>query len=198
MKPVRSYKKMKYESLQSGCYYHIFNQGNNKEDIFIEEENYDYFLKRIIKYICPVANIWSYCLLKNHFHLLIQTKVDISEKKISLAFSNLFNSYSKSINKKYNRTGSLFRDRFRRKVINSEEYLRSLIVYINLNPVTHGFTNDIKTYKHSSYLAIISDKPTLLFRKDVIELFDIKENFIYYIENKIITSNEEFTSLTFE
>lgn len=189
---------MKYEPLQSGYYYHIFNQGNNKENIFIEEENYNYFLDKIKKYVCPVANIWSYCLLKNHFHLLIHTKENISDKNISLAFSNLFNSYSKSINKRYNRTGSLFRDRFKRKKINSEEYLKSLLVYININPVLQGFESDAKNYKHSSYLAILSDKPTLLMRDDILELFDSRKNFIYFIENKIITSNEEFSFLTFE
>ncbi len=105
---------MKYEPLISNYYYHIFNQGNNKEDIFIEEMNYVYFLELLNKYICPIATILSYCLLKNHFHLLIQIKDIPEEKQVSKAFSNFFNSYAKSINKKYNRTGSLFRDRFKR------------------------------------------------------------------------------------
>ena len=90
--------------------------------------NYFYFLQLLKKYILPVANVFSYCLLKNHFHLLVQIKEGKEEKVISKGFSNFFNSYSKSINKKYNRSGSLFRDRFKRIKIKDEEYLKTLIV----------------------------------------------------------------------
>ncbi len=189
---------MKYEPLKSGYYYHIFNRGNNKEDIFIEEMNYTYFLNLLKKHITPIANIWSYCLLKNHFHLLLYTKEDPSDKNISQAFSNFFNSYSKSINKKHNRTGSLFQDRFKRKLIEKESYLRNLIVYINTNPILHNFVSDIYKYNHSSFLSLISDKKTLLSRNEVIGLFDDKENFIYYIENQILNFDENKKSLILE
>ncbi len=175
---------MKYESLQRNNYYHIFNRGNNGADIFFEEENYDYFLGLLKKHIIPIADILSYCLLKNHFHLLVRIKDVENEKMISQNFSNLFNSYSKSINKRYNRTGSLFQDRFKRVKITDDEYLIQLIVYINLNPVYHQFVNNANDYKYSSYRAIIADKPTLLDRNSVIDLFEDKENFKYYINHR--------------
>jgi hypothetical protein len=136
------------------------------------------------KYILPVGYIWSYCLLKNHFYLLIKTKEDLKDKLISQAFSNLFNAYSKAINKAYSRTGSLFKDRFSRIKIQDEVYLKKVILYINSNPVHHGFVGNSEDYKHSSYSALISDQHTLIERDEVIQLFENIENFKFVIKQK--------------
>jgi putative transposase len=176
----------KQDILESDCFYHIFNRGNNKENLFIEDEKYLHFLKLIKNHLVSIAEIYSYCLLKNHFHLVLKIKSkDEIEKillidKIHQPFSNLFNAYTKAINKKYNREGSLFRVRFKRERIDSEDYLRNVIVYTHLNPVKHKFQENYINYKYSSYNSIISDKPTLLLRNDVLELFGGKENFIYH------------------
>jgi REP element-mobilizing transposase RayT len=168
---------MKYEILESNKHYHIYNCGNNRENIFIEEANYFYFLKLMAKYVNPIADVISYCLLKNHFHLLVQIKNIENEKLISQSFSNFFNAYAKAINKKYNRTGSLFKDRFSRKSINNHDYLKRLVLYIHLNPIHHGFVDNIEYWKHSSYYSIISEKETLLCKEYVIELFEDVDNF---------------------
>ncbi|MDT0646717.1 transposase [Zunongwangia sp. F260] len=168
---------MKYEPLIADRYYHIYNRGNNGEDIFKEEKNYNYFLLLLKKHLLPTASIFCYCLLKNHFHLLIKTKDINNNLSISQGLSNLFNAYAKAINKASNRNGSLFKDRFQRKKIESEDYLITLILYIHLNPEHHNFTDDFSTYKHSSFQSIISEKPTLLQRKEVLNLFHDKENF---------------------
>ncbi|GAB1855842.1 hypothetical protein MHTCC0001_06770 [Flavobacteriaceae bacterium MHTCC 0001] len=175
---------MKYAPITQDSYYHIYNSGNNKEDIFIEEKNYNYFLQLLKKHIIPIADILSYCLLKNHFHLLVKTKSDISDKTISKGFSNLFNAYAKAINKSYNRSGSLFKDRFSRIKIENDNYLKSLIIYINTNAVHHGFSKSFKDYKNSSYFGLISNKPTLLKRDFVIGLFDDRQNFEEVLEEK--------------
>ncbi len=178
---------MKYEKLTADNYYHIFNRGNNKCDIFIEEDNYKYFLKLVEKYILPIADILSYSLLKNHFHLLVKIKNIVNERIISQSFANLFNAYAKAINKKYNRTGSLFQYKFKRVKIDSEEYLREVVVYINLNPVYHNFVKEVGMYKYASYNALISEKPTLLNREEVMYIFENKENFIYHMKDKKYT-----------
>lgn len=175
---------MKYEPLTSDGFYHIYNCGNTKEDIFIKDRNYNYFLQLVKKYVLPVANIWSYCLLKNHFHLLIRTKGSLNNKSISQGFSNLFNAFSKAINKAYQRSGSLFKDRFSRIKISDEVYLKKLLIYINSKAVHHGFVDKAEDYKHCSYLALISDKKTLLERENVIQLFDSKENFKQVVKQK--------------
>ncbi|BDU24632.1 MULTISPECIES: transposase [unclassified Flavobacterium] len=183
---------MEKDIFEAGQYYHVYNRGNNKENIFIEEKNYQYFLEKIKKYILPIADIYAYCLLKNHFHIVlrIKDKNDLPEKfreKIYLPFSNLFNSYSKSINKAYNRTGSLFQEHLQRNRIENEEYLKQLILYVHLNPLKHNFSKEFQTYNHSSYRSYLSDKRSSINREFIIELFEDLENFIFcHDERKLI------------
>src|SRR6516225_5320626 len=113
---------MPKEPLQPGNFYHIYNRGNNKENIFKEERNYLYFLELWKKYIVPIADNYCYSLLPNHFHFLLYTKENVEAKKLRQGFSNIFNTYAKSINRAHERTGSLFQERFGRKVIDDENY----------------------------------------------------------------------------
>ncbi len=109
--------------LIEGNYYHIYNRGINSSDLFFENENYLHFLKLYDKYVSPIAETFAWCLLKNHFLLLVyikeQNEIDSEllsystvEKpkriKASKQFSNLFNGYAQAINKRHHRTGSLF------------------------------------------------------------------------------------------
>lgn len=191
--------------LEPGKYYHIYNRGNNREDIFKESKNYDYFLKLYEYHISPVADTFAYCLMKTHFHFLVRIKdvfetetskvlgtSEVSEQKpvnASQKFSNLFNAYSKAINKSYNRTGSLFQDRFRRIEIDSDLYFARLVHYIHFNPQHHGFTDDFRTYPHSSYQLILSEQVTTLHRAAVIQWFGGKKDFIEFHTN--ISSEKE-------
>ncbi len=65
--------------LRYNTYYHIYNRGVNRENIFIEERNYDLFLKLFERHLSPVVDLFSYCLLKNHFHISVRIK---SEEEI--------------------------------------------------------------------------------------------------------------------
>ena len=168
---------MKYEPLQQDRYYHVYKRGNNKQHIFFETKNYFNFLNLVKKYIIGVCDIYAYCLIKNHFHLLVKTKEKLPNKIISQAFSSCFNAYSKAINKSYNRTGSLFQERFRRKMITEESYLRTLIIYIHLNPETYKIIGDFTKNEFSSFNSLISEKQTLLNRQVVLEIFGDRENF---------------------
>ena len=95
----------------------------------------------------------------------------------SKQFSKVFNSYSQAFNKENDRHGALIESPFKRKEIDSEEYLRRTIVYIHRNPQNHNLIDDFVEYKYSSYNGILSNSPTLLQRNEVIELFDDIENF---------------------
>ena len=147
----------KMTPLTPGYYYHIYNRGNNREPIFFSDDNYRYFLKSYAEYIEPVAETFAYCLLPNHFHILVQIKEQQGEntKPTSQQFANFFNSYTKSINKAYQRTGSLFEKRFGRILIESNEQLLWLVVYIHRNPQKHGLIADFRHYRHSSYQTIL-------------------------------------------
>ena len=181
--------------LENGKYYHIYNRGNNGIDLSDEIENYNHFLRLYEKYIDPVAETFAWCLMKNHFHILVyiketneidKTKLEYSSTdnpktvNASKQFSNLFNAYTLGMNKRYNRTGSLFEKNFKRKVVTSENYFQKLIFYIHNNPVHHGFAKHIVEYPWTSYGTIISTKQTKLQRNRVIESFNDLENFKYY------------------
>jgi putative transposase len=188
------------EPLQYGNYYHIYNRGNNREDLFQTPDNYLHFLRLYEKYITPVADTFAWVLMKNHFHLLIRIKeedeIQLNESKDlpgfqnlaglpSKQFSNLFNAYSKAYNKMYNRTGSLFEKPFHRIKVTSGRYFQQLIIYIHTNPVHHEFTDNFKAYPWSSYGSVISVKPTRLEREKVIGWFDSKANFINVHKQKV-------------
>ncbi len=184
---------VKYDKLEPGLFYHVYNRGNNRENLFIEEKNYSYFLHLWQKYVGKVAETYSYSLLKNHFHFFIRIKsrkeiesLPINNKKydtdkrITLAFSNFFNAYAKAINKSYKRTGSLFQERFRRKLIDSDSYFTEIMFYIHGNAQKHGFTNNFFTYPYSSFQTILSEEPTFIKRAEVLSWFGGKEKFIQY------------------
>jgi len=180
--------------LVPGKYYHIYDRGNNRENIFLEHCNYHHFMKGYAKYIDPIADTFAYCLMRNHFHLLVRIKTEttkqtdavftgalqttpILEKDASHAFNNLLNSYTKSINKAYNRVGSLFQKSFGRKEVTSDRYFITLIHYIHHNPQKHGFVEDFRTYPYSSYATFLSNKPTSLKRDEVLEWFNNAQGF---------------------
>jgi len=180
---------MEKDIFEAGQYYHIYNRGNNKENIFIEQKNYNYFLEKMKKYLLPIADVYAYCLLQNHFHIVLRIKdkeelLEKFEEKIHLPFSNFFNSYAKSINTAYNRTGSLFQEHLQRNRIENEEYLKQLIVYVHLNPVKHKFTKSFDTYLHSSCRSYLSNKETSIDRAYILGLFGGLENFKFYHDER--------------
>jgi len=197
--------------LENGKYYHIYNRGNNGIDLFYDVENYYHFLNLYAKYIDPIAETFAWCLMKNHFHFLVYIKetdeIDITKLeysstdkpktvKASKQFSNLFNAYTLAMNKRYNRTGSVFQKNFKRKVVASENYFQKLIYYIHNNPVHHKFTEHIVEYPWSSYGTIISTKETKLQRQRVIEIFNDLDNFKQY--HSINQNLEEIEDLIIE
>lgn len=183
--------------LEPDKYYHIYNHANGKENLFVNEGNYHFFLRKYAHHINPIADTFAYCLMPNHFHLAIRIKPEEelqlsksfkpleSSKYLSKQFSNLFSSYTQAFNKQQNRMGSLFIPNFSRKHIDSDEYFRQLIHYIHFNPVHHGFVDDLRDWKHSSFKSFFSAKATSLKREEVIGWFDDKENFWSYHQNEI-------------
>ena len=105
----------------------------------------------------------------------------------SRQFSLLFNAYAQAFNKQKNRHGSLFEKSFRRKKIKDEKYIKNLILYIHNNSVQHEFTNRIESYPWTSFHSIISTKKTKLQRKDVLQWFENKANFIATHRQKVDT-----------
>jgi putative transposase len=116
--------------------------------------------------------------------------------KANLHFSHFFNSYTKYLNIKYKRHGSLFERQFKRKEVNSMRYFKAVVLYIHQNPVHHGFCQHPLEYGWSSYLSIISIKPSKLNRTVVLGWFDDKVNFKRLHDKKIdIDSIDKYLGL---
>lgn len=168
------------EPLYPGCFYHVFNRGNNGEDLFREPRNYVYFLWLYEKYMTAHAETMAYCLLKNHFHFLIRVRDNARMRAVSQAVSNLCNAYTRALNKSLNRHGSLFEKPFRRKRIETQAHWMQAVYYIHANPVKHGFIRNMAHWKYSSYQAYISDEPAIIDKEKVLAWFGGAEGFIRY------------------
>lgn len=136
------------QALQSGHYYHLYNRGNNRQKIFFERENYLYFLKKFRYFVAAkTVHVVAYCLMPNHYHLLIYLR----EENLSAAMHRFTMSYTNAINRRYSRCGSLFQGRFQLIHIDSDEYLLNLTRYIHLNPVKSGLVKRPEGWEFSSY-----------------------------------------------
>ncbi|MCY1522270.1 hypothetical protein D9M68_571150 [compost metagenome] len=169
--------------LENNCFYHVYNRGNNREVLFKKAVDYLHFISLLKKYILPIADIYAYCLLPNHFHLMIKIKEmnDVGRiQKPEQNFSNCFNSYARTFNLKNNRTGKLFQERFKRKKIESESYLTEVIYYIHANPQKHGILEDFRIYPYSSYGIMLYSKETALKREEVFQWFNGRDWFEEY------------------
>jgi len=162
-------------ALQFGQFYHIYNRGTNGQDLFYEDRNYRHFLRLYAHHVWPVVDTYAYCLLRNHFHLLVRVRtVEEQEERHravgdgspfrpldpSRQFGHLFNAYAKAINRAYGRTGSLFQHPFGRVPVASQAYFQCLVAYIHRNPLKHGFATDPSEWPYSSYRALLSSQPT--------------------------------------
>jgi len=199
-------KPNKTNGLQFGKVYHIFNKAIGSERLFRTETDYHFFLQKLKRFITPYAKMLSYCLIPNHFHLLVQLKEEeeitfrnfdlISsepEKIFIQRFSDLFNSYSKSYNKAYDRKGRLFLYSFKRIEVSKEDYLIYLICYIHRNPIHHGLTFNYEDWKYTSYNAFLSNKPTEIERDYILDLFGSKKEFVnFHNLNKTKRGLKEF------
>ncbi len=170
---------MKLEKIEKEHYYHIFNRGINSVTIFQDENNMWYFLKLIEKHLKENVEILAYCLMSNHFHLVV--KIVSEEKSATQAFSNLFNAYAKAYNKQQNRTGSLFEKHFKRKKIIDESYLKNLILYVHKNPENHNMVKSFLDYKFTSFKNYFNNEKSLISinKPYVLNLFNDLSNFEY-------------------
>ena len=189
-----------YETLEPGKLYHIYNHGVGNRDLFREPDNYEYFLRKYNEYISPVADTYAWVLMPNHFHLLVKI-LDFSDltgfqnlsgledrrnsKPPHQHFSNLFNAYTKAFNTRFGHRGALFERPFKRRLIDDDNYLKQVTLYIHNNPVHHGFCSHPVEYPWSSYLSCVSEKPTKLKRDQVVGWFGNEANFIFMHNRKL-------------
>lgn len=128
--------------------YHIMLRGNEKKYIFHDEEDKERFIDILLKKkLVESFRIYAFCLMDNHVHLLINDHND----ELATIMKRITVSYVQYFNRKYNRVGHLFHDRFKSEIIDSDRYLFAVIRYIHNNPVKAGMVEKIDSYKWSSY-----------------------------------------------
>ncbi len=150
---------MKFEE---DCIYHVYNQGNNKQQLFFTPENYVHFLQYYRKFVAPNTDTLAYCLMPNHFHFLISTKssslipktvgsLDLSA--LSNGIRTMLSSYTQSINRQQDSTGSLFRQKTKAKLIDNGSFNYSFTAfhYIHLNPLVSNLVSKLEDWEYSSY-----------------------------------------------
>jgi len=153
------------QPILNNYYYHIYNRGNNREDIFYEDKNYEFFLRRIRENLPGYAELVAYCLMPNHFHLIVYV---VNSTDFYKALRKTFISYSKAINQSLGRTGHLFEGRYKYKLVPENNYLLHLSRYIHLNPVRAGLVDKPDKWEHSSYLAYIGKGRDDFIKKEFI------------------------------
>jgi REP element-mobilizing transposase RayT len=177
-----------------GEMYHIYSRTIGNEMLFRNDDNYAYFMKKFSYYLDDKLETLAFCLLPNHFHLLVKVKENTTNELIVKGFSDFLNAYSKSINKVFGRNGALFQRKFKRKKIDTEEYLTRIVIYIHLNPVKHGLSRDPSEWKFSSYRSYLSKSQIKLNRELVIKWFGGINGFITaHDSNTDLFLPEEFT-----
>lgn len=172
--------------LVNGEYYHIFNRGVDKMNIFKNSYHYQRFLKTMLYYkilgpkprfslFAPTNNLLDtskqiveiicFCLMPNHFHFLIKQLIDGG---ITEFISKLSNSYTKYFNIKHGRVGPLLQGEFKSVLVESNEQLLHLSRYIHLNPLVSGLVKDLEDYRWSSYLEYIGLSTQKICAKEII------------------------------
>ncbi len=184
-----------WQAFEENCFYHIYNRSNNRETIFLSDENYQFFLKKWGEFLGKYMDTFSYALIPNHFHFTVRIrnvdelfmenakaeKTKASRKFIGQEITldefledqmkRFLISYAKAFNKREQREGSVFQKRFKRIGIRNENHLCYLIAYHHHNPIHHKLVKQYEDWKFTSYLTMLSEAPTKVCREEVLNLF---------------------------
>lgn len=177
-------------------FFHVINHGVGDVNIFRDTDNYRYFLERYQKHTTELFDTYAYCLMPNHFHLLVRVK-SLEElavlpkykgnvhKLVMQSVSNWLNGYAKAYNKKYERRGALFLDFTKRIEIDTDTYFMRTVNYIHQNPVHHGFCPKLGDWPYCSYQTCLSDQFTKIKRENILGSFGGKIPFTDFHKTNI-------------
>ncbi len=183
-------------------FYHIYNRGNNKEVLFKSRNDYLRFLNLIATHLPSVCNILAWCLMPNHFHFFIYTdKKSVETKKsgglmlqkITIAIKISLSSYTKYYNKKHNRTGNLFQQKTKAKLIEPVNYPLQVFHYVHQNPWKAHLVSLIEDWEFCSFRDYIHLRNGKLCNKQLaILLLDLDNEHLYKETYNAITKEFEY------
>ena len=148
------------------AFYHVMNRGTGRRDIFLDEEQHQLFLSTVAEASDQFGiEIHAYCLMSNHYHLLIKTPL----ANLSRAMRHINGLYTQRFNRLTKTDGALFRGRYKAILVDSDAYLLHLSKYIHLNPLEARMVDNLEQYQWSSYRAYIeADRsPRWLIREEI-------------------------------
>ncbi|MBU1056538.1 MAG: transposase [Proteobacteria bacterium] len=136
-----------------GAWYHVMNRGRRFENIFSDDADYEMFVE-LLKDTSEMwnVNIAAYCLMSNHYHILLQTP----DGNISRTMRHINGVYTQRFNRKYSHDGQLFRGRYKSILVGGDSYLLQLVRYIHRNPIKAGLVTTLDSYKWSSHKGYLS------------------------------------------
>ncbi|MGV8146463.1 MAG: transposase [Alkaliphilus sp.] len=173
--------------------YHIMIRGNERKDIFLDEEDKEFFLEIMeIQKDRRTFNLYAYCLMDNHVHLVLDEGDEYSISEIMKAIQV---SYVVYFNKKYSRTGHLFQGRFRSEAVEDDGYLLAVTRYVHNNPVEAKIVNNAHDFRWSSYNIYIDGEETnyLISKARILNYFGNKTN-ASITASEVISHFVSFTS----
>ena len=133
-------------------YYHVLNRGVERRTVFVEPEDYEHFIELMCSYAREFGiRIHNYCLMSNHYHLLLE----INRPVLSKYMRQLGMNYAIYFNKKYRRSGHLWQGRYRSWYVTDEAYLYALMRYIEHNPLQAKLVKNPQEYPYSSLHAFL-------------------------------------------
>jgi len=157
--------------------YHVFNRSINREMIFIREENYKYFIGKLIG-LDSQWELLGYCLMPTHFHFLVRIGTE-DQDSLRRAIGDMLSGYTKGVNKERGRTGSLFQQHTKAKVIKDQTYLKMVLHYIHQNPIRAGISRSLIDWPYTSYRDYCGTRKDGIVNPDMVyRYFESIEDFV--------------------
>lgn len=191
-----------------GEVYHIYNQGNNQQRIFFNDRNYSFFLQKIHKQLTPVCELLCWCLMPNHFHLLVMATANGCAERpsfggkpmqeFSYQLGMLLSSYSQAINKQNGTSGSLFQQKTKAKCVSGEacingqaalsvptrgSYLITCMHYIHQNPLKAKLVEKLEDWPYSSFRQLSGADHVLICNEKLLWTLSGYESSSFYADS---------------
>jgi REP element-mobilizing transposase RayT len=157
-----------------GHYYHFYNRGAHRASIFKKHDNYIFVIRKIKEYSRQFNFvIIAYCLMPNHYHILMRQAGDVLARLLP---QRVFNSYVKAYNQAFDHSGTLFEGPYKVDMIERESHLRHLCRYIHANPVKDGLVQHPADWQYSNYLEWMEQRAGALVDREFIQAYfgDVK------------------------
>jgi putative transposase len=148
-----------------GALYHVISRGNQKQDIFLDDKDLQAFLSYLSEYKTRYPfHLYAYCLMKNHFHLLL----GVEGTPLGKVMQSLLFRYTRYFNKRYGKVGHLFQGRYRAILCDKDAYLLKLVRYVHLNPIRAKVVTDPERYPWTSHLSYLGKAKQGLVEEDFV------------------------------